>query len=187
MQPVPLFSSLIVSRPRSRAHILRRARGLALATTLCAAGLACLLVAPLLMIEMVQAPKAAGFPIIFEPRAREGDNRPAGTVRRGELNGSEHAAQARNEHPAQARRPARPVVGPIAPPESEVQERSTESPGTDDAGNGHPNGNPLGNGKRPTGPLTGCADCPGTGPGDQNGVEEIYNPGTSGLAPPQLV
>ena len=53
MQPAPEFSSLIVSRPCSRARLVLRVRGLACAAALYAAGLACLLVASLLMLEMV--------------------------------------------------------------------------------------------------------------------------------------
>jgi len=187
MPPVPEFSSLIVSRPSSRAHLLRRVRGLALATALYAAGVACLLVAPLLMIEMVQSPKADISSIIFRPPHRKGDNLPAGTIRQGQANGSEHPAQAKSRHPEPAHRPPHPVVGSIPPPVSEVPQTTPESSGAEDGGEGPPKGNPLGTGTRSEGPLLGCTDCPGTGPGTPDGPEDIYYPDTSGLTPPRLV
>ncbi len=188
MQPAPEFSSLIVSRPCSRARLVLRVRGLACAATLYAAGLACLLVAPLLMIEMLQPPKADTVPPEVHFPSFRGDDRPAGTIRKGVRNGSEHAAGSRSERPAEIRREAQPVAEPIAPPESEVPQRDPESPGSDDEGNRLGKGDPGGKGRHPEGPLTGCLDCPGIGPGNEDGpIEEIYYPDTGGLIPPQLI
>src|SRR5438445_6182777 len=136
MQPAPEFSSLIVSRPCSRARLFQRMRGLAFATALYAVGFACLLVAPLLMIEMLQLPKADTVPPEVHFPLFRGDNRPAGTIRQGVRNGSEHPAASRNEHPAEIRREAQPVAVPIAPPESEVPQPVPDSSGTDHEGTG---------------------------------------------------
>ena len=161
-------------------------RGLALAVALYAAGLACLLVAPLLVIEMVQPPKAGIVPIVYLPRGSRGDNQPTGTVRRGESNGTERAGRSRNGLSAPLRRQARPHV-PIAPPEPEVPQASAGTSGADDGGDRPGEGDPDGKGTLTEGPLTGCPECPGTGPGDPGGGEGIYQQGTPGLTPPQLV
>src|SRR2546422_911342 len=188
MQPAPQFSSLIVSRPYSRARLLLRVRGLAFAAALYAAGLACLLIAPLLLIEMLQPPKADSVVVDFHTPLPRGDNQPAGTVRNGVRNGSEHPARSRNEPPVNVRHETQPVANPIAPPESEVPQSLPESPGAKDEGTGPPKGIPGGTGTRTEGPLTGCLDCPGIGLGNQDGpIEEIYYPDTTGLIPPQLI
>ena len=187
MLPAPQFASLIVSRPCSRARLNQRWRGLAFAAALYAAGLACLLVAPLLVIEMLQPPKADSVVVDFHTPLPRGDNQPSGAVRNGVRNGSEHPARSRNEHPTEVRREAQPVSNPIAPPESEVPQSVPDSPGTDDDGNGPLKGEPGGPGTRSAGPPSDCFDCIGTGPGASEGIEDIYYPDKTGLIPPQLI
>src|SRR5437867_11665876 len=92
MLTAPEFSSLIVSRPRPAARVLLlRLRGLALAATLYVSGLAALIFAPFLLLDVMH-PTGAGIiivdpPIHFGFRQPGGDNRRAGDIRRGARNG----------------------------------------------------------------------------------------------------
>src|SRR5262249_52987108 len=161
------FASMIVSRPDSGARLLRRMRGLAVAAGLYVAGLACLVVAPLLMIEMVAPPRAA-IDIRF-PEQRGGNYQPAGSVRQGVRNGSEHAARSAADRRAPARRRDQPVSIPVTPPESEAT--SAPFPDGDGQGDGPPEGVPGGPGKNPNGPVGECPGCEGAGPGGEKGVD----------------
>src|SRR5206468_4583216 len=187
MQPDPLFASLIVSRPSSVARLLPRARGLALATVLYAGALGCLLVAPLLLIEMVAPPRAEIASITFHTPGPRGDHLPAGTVRQGVRNGSEHPGPVSEQKRSPERRSTSPTTIPVAPPESEVPEASQDPSGSDGLGDGPRKGDRGGKGTRPDGPRIGCDDCPGTGTGTDDGPETIYQQETIGLAPPQII
>ncbi len=185
MQPDPLFASLIVSRPRSTARLLPRARGLAIAIILYTGALACLLLAPLLLIEMVAPPRADNTPITFHPQGPPGNHLPAGSVRKGVRDGSEHAGRSAEERRAPVHRRDQPTAVPVAPPESEILQTSGPLSDTDRPGGGPQEGEPDGKGKNPKGPIQGCDECPGTGTGGD--LDPVYQQNTVGLTPPQII
>ena len=158
-----------------------------LATVLYAGALGCLLVAPLLLIEMVAPPRAEIASITFHTPGPRGDHLPAGTVRQGVRNGSEHPGPVSEQKRSPERRSTSPTTIPVAPPESEVPEASQDPSGSDGLGDGPRKGDRGGKGTRPDGPRIGCDDCPGTGTGTDDGPETIYQQETIGLAPPQII
>lgn len=187
MQPAPEFSSLLVSRPGSAVRLTLRARGLACAATLYAAGVAAVLIAPLFMLEMMEPPRAGlqdrhpPVPIRFHNQVRKGgDSLPAAAVRKGERNGAD-----RGGHAAAARPPR--ADAPLPPPETNPM---TPGHPSDPTGNGRPpRGDPRGRGHSEVGvPGGDCDRCVGAGiagPGDPE--DGPYQPWSRGLAPPRII
>jgi protein TonB len=187
MLDAPEFSSLLVSRPRPRALLFAKVRGLAVAATLYALGLTALIVAPLLVLEVVDPPKAGVEPprVIFNPPSGRSDPRPAGNIKKGVRSGRMDA------HPAATPRsvpppPAPGAADPLAPPpEPATSVTDASVSGTDTSA--EPYGDPHGKGSDPTGIPGGCDDCPGVGPGGKDGIDEPFFEGTAGLVPPTLI
>src|SRR3989442_13199815 len=126
MLTAPEFSSVIVSRPRPAARILLllRLRGLALAATLYVSGLAALIFAPFLLLDVMH-PTGAGIiivdpPIHFGFRQPGGDNRRAGDIRRGVRNGPKDGRPATGSKPVSRPPVPRPDDAPVPPTESEL-------------------------------------------------------------------
>ena len=188
MTAAPEFASLIVSRPGSRAFLIARLRGLAAATAFYALGLILLILAPLLVLEVVDPPKAGVdlIPhVIFNPPGG-GHKTPAGNVRHGAGGaGSEahHGAapKARERHAVP--RPADSLLPPPEPENAATGELTNGPTGPEG-----PPGNPNGDGDKPTGvPGSPCPDCPEGGPVGPGGPDRPYEQGTQGLIPPTLV
>src|SRR5206468_3664562 len=169
MLTAPEFSSLIVSRPRPAARILLllRLRGLALAATLYVSGLAALILAPFLLLDVMH-PTGAGIIIVDPPiqigfRQPGGDNRRAGNIRRGARNGRKDGRPATSSKPVSRRAVPRPADAPVPPPESEIE--ATAVPADGQGGPGDQSGDPEGTGTGPEGALdSDSPDCPGRGP-----------------------
>ncbi|MGH9750098.1 MAG: hypothetical protein ACRD6R_09270, partial [Candidatus Polarisedimenticolia bacterium] len=180
MSDAPLFSALVVSRPSPNGRRLRRLRSLVVAACLHAATFGGLVLAPLLIVEMVE-PQASTDPILiyYPPRSGgHGDGRPLPAIRRGE-GGPPSSAR----HTAESRERVRPeaptAITPVAPPEPPVEvpadfaSHDPAGPGEGD-GTGHPDGT----GKSTVGVPDGCQDCPdpGTGGGRDGPDWEILGP-----------
>src|SRR5437867_13360629 len=126
MLTAPEFSSLIVSRPRPAARILLlRLRGLALAATLYVSGLAALILAPFLLLDVMH-PTGAGIIIVDPPihidfRQPGGDNRRAGNIRRGARNGRKDGRPATGSNPVSRRAVPRSAGAPLPPPACPIQ------------------------------------------------------------------
>ena len=188
----PEFSSLIISRPRSRARILIRARGLALAAALYVSGLAALILAPLLVLESVNPPRAGIDPneppirFYFRQPRGGGDNGRAGEARQGERNGRRDTRHADASRPARARAITRPADAAIPPPESELATTATPVGGNE--GQGGPRGVPDGTGNDPDGVIdSDCPDCHSKGPEGPGDPDAPFEAGTPGLVPPSLL
>jgi len=183
MLAAPEFSSLVVSRPGSRALVYARVRGLVVAIAFYGLGLIALVVAPLLVTEVVDPPKASvdlGPRVVFRPPGGHGG--PAGIMRH--RAGGARPGAATKAGPRKAL--SRPANSPLPLPEPEnaaIGEATDGSTGPD--GPGDPNG--PGDGTN-DGPDGSCADCPGDGPvGPGGGHDQPYEQGTLGLIPPTLV
>src|SRR6185295_2522381 len=103
MPAVPDFSSLIVSRPSSGPLAIGRLRGLVLAGSLYASGLAALLLAPFLVLEAMNPPRAAINP--EEPPIRLDIRQPRGgpPVRQGVRDGHRESRRSGASRPTPAR------------------------------------------------------------------------------------
>src|SRR3989442_14159748 len=147
MLTAPEFSSLIVSRPRPAARILLlRLRGLALAAVLYVSGLAALILAPFLLLDVMH-PTGAGIIIVDPPiqigfRQPGGDNRRAGNIRRGARNRRNDGRPATGSEPVSRRAAPRPAAGPGAPPRPGGA--GPPVPGGGHGGAGRPAGGPHG-------------------------------------------
>jgi periplasmic protein TonB len=192
MPSAPEFSSLVVSRPRSGDRVIMRLRGLAFAASLYASGLAALVLTPLLLLDVVDPPRAGinleAPPIRFhfqQPRGG-GDDRRAGAIRKGVRDGRRHATPPTTPKPAAARAALRPVDAPVPPPETEMPE--TAAPAHGDGASDGPLGDPRGKGTRSDGVLdSDCIDCPGTGPAGPEDSDGPYEQWATGLIPPSLI
>lgn len=181
-----LFQDLIVSRPSPVWPAVRRAAGIAVALSLHLAGIAGLILAPFLCLEMLQPPKALTMlplRLVAPPPsgAGGGDRRPAARIRRG--GGAPPGETTRPPRPEAAKPPTRatqPAAIPLEPPRSDAAASAATAATTADAAPasvapqpGAPPGPglPEGTGTSPTGTLTGCdrPDCAGRGPGNGEG------------------
>jgi periplasmic protein TonB len=183
MPTVPDFSSLIVSRRSSGAVPLARMRGLVLAGSLYASGLAALLLAPFVVLEEVRPPRAAEEPLVplefHQPRGGP-------HIRQGVRDGHHGPRPSSAAKPPQARAVPRPVDATPPPPESEIAESQSPIDGTD--GPGDRLGVPGGSDDGPAdGPDGNCRGCTGKGPGVPDGQDEPFDQLTPGLVPPFLV
>ena len=177
MQPAPEFSSLLVSRPGRAVPILLRARGIAFAIALYAAGLAALLSAPLFMLEMMKPPEAGlrdyvpATPLVFRSPGRRGGGGFRSTL-----------PKARRSHA-----PAFPLAAPLSPPETDPA-----TPGRPDdrtGGGGPAGGDPSGGDGSDSGsPGGNCPGCTGTGmEGPGSGEDGPFQSWAAGLIPPRII
>ena len=184
----PEFSSLIVSRPRSRSRWIQCLRGFALAGAFYAVGVVLLVLAPFLMLEVMSPPRADVRPVIdlvFRTPGGHGDNRRAGRIRRGSRDGRRSSVTSPAPHTAQSRAVARPS-SPVAPP-AETEIVPSQLPGEGNSGNEDSIGDPIGTGDDDVGTPGGCPGCTGRGPSGPEGPDEPYYEGTEGLVPPSLL
>jgi TonB family protein len=180
MLEAPEFSSLVVSRPGSRALVFAKVRGLAMATALYAIGLTALVIAPLLVLEVVEPPKAGvdfPLPVHFNPPGHiQHGVRGAGSK---PFPGAATKIRSRLPHP-------RPSESLLPPPEPESA--TTDDTTNDPMGPDGPSGDPRSDGDQktglPGGPCPGCPEGGLEGPGD---LDQPYDQGTPGLAPPTLI
>lgn len=186
MQPVPEFSSLLVSRPGPAMPLLLRARGFVFAIALYAAGLAALLSAPLFMLEMMKPPEAGlrdyvpATPLTFRTRGRKGgDGMPAAPGRR----------MVRSTLPKarQSHAPALSLEAPLSPPETDpaTQGRPDDRTGGGGPADGDPSG---GDGSDSGSPGGNCHGCIGTGmEGPGSGEDGPFQAWAAGLIPPRII
>jgi len=187
MLAAPEFSSLVVSRPGSRAVLFARGRGLVVAVAFYGFGLTALLLAPLLVMEVMDPPKASvDLRVVFKPPG--GHHKiPAGNIRQGTGGaGSEARPGAATKASAKKAAP-RPAESLLPPPEPE--KAAIDEPTNGPTGPAGPPGDPDGRGDKPNGgPGGSCLDCPDDGPiGPGSGHDGPYEQGTLGLIPPTLV
>lgn len=183
MPNVPDFSSLIVSRRSSETLPFERLRGLALAGSLYASGLAALLLAPFVVLEEVRPPRAAipeGLTVPLEFRQPRGGP----LVRKGVRDG--HRGSQRSSAPKPSAPSMPRLEAALPPPESETASSSPTLAGSDGQGDrlGVPEGPPEGPAEGPPGD---CPGCTGKGRGVPDGQDEPLDATTPGLVPPSLI
>lgn len=186
MPTVPDFSSLIVSRRSSDTLPFARLRGLVLAGSLYASGLAALLLAPFVVIEEVRPPRAAILP--EGPLVPLEFHKPRGGphTRQGVRDGHGGSQRSSAPKPSAAGTAVRRLEAALPPPESAIASSDPTLSGSD--GQGDRLGVPGGSDDGPAdGPDGNCQGCPGVGPGGPDGPDEPFDQFTPGLVPPSLV
>ncbi|HKB08118.1 MAG TPA: energy transducer TonB [Candidatus Polarisedimenticolia bacterium] len=186
MPTAPEFSSLVVSRVRSGSLVSARLRGLIVAGALYSAGVAALILAPFLMLEMMPPPRAGIVPLDPFIPIKISQPRGGGPVREGVKDGRGQARRQSNSTPKTTRAIPRAVDAALPPPETEVAATASPTDRNDgqDARPGIPGGPAEG---PPDGPGGNCPGCPGLGPGGPHGPDEPFDQLTPGLIAPVLV
>src|SRR5258706_15705887 len=150
MTPAPEFKALLISRPHAWRPALSHLRGVAIVAGLYTAVLTALALSPLILLEMMDPPRAGirpDIPVVFPPHSGQGGTSLPGQIRpgvqspRGTRAPSQLLAAPQNPAPQ-----ARPTLSP--PPAAE----ETGGPGSQDGiGPAGTPGDPHGTGKDPTG------------------------------------
>src|SRR5438128_44166 len=144
MLAAPEFASLVVSRPGSHALVFARVRGLVVAAAFYGLGLIALVLAPLLVLEVVDPPKAGIdlMPhVIFNPPG--GHHKiPAGNIRQGAGGAGSEARPGAATKATTRKAMPRPADSLLPPPEPEnaAIDEPTQGPTGPDGLPGDPNG-----------------------------------------------
>ncbi len=197
-----LFSSLIVSRPRSDRSGRRQAAGIALAAALHVVVLLAYLLAPFLLLEMLEPPRAVT-DVIFQPSGFRLPPGPGLGPTAGIRRGGGGPPERRSRPAPETSRPIEPpkeVVQPeqIAPTTPDPPDRRPDDSSTDprDSVGLDPNapegpGDPRGKGTENEGPVVDCPGCPwgpgGGGPDDVGPYDPVLAPDYPRLKGPVLI
>ena len=186
MTPEPLLTAPLVSRRRAVPPLLGRAAAITFVIAAYTIAAAALLLANLLTVESVDPPKASITPIYVVRRPSGGGG---STVRMTPRTGTAHAATA--QAPAIHPPAPRPVVIPLAPPESTPASTSESATGATPGsyGNDGSGSGPSGDGSGPAGSGPPCPECPsGVGSGAQSSPDDpILDADRPDITPPVLI